>query len=94
MQNAIDLSLEALTLPFIKANQMTTPEQYKALSAAHYQSKAALTTARKSLRVLSHAALAGHQSVTQEVLAAAAVKVARLENAEATARIAAQPSAA
>jgi hypothetical protein len=71
-----------------------TPEQYNALRTAHSQAKAALTKARKNLRVLSHAALAGNQRVSQEVLAAAAVQVARLENAEAAARLAAIPAAA
>tara|TARA_R110000868_G_scaffold131748_1_gene341997 strand:- start:1918 stop:2124 length:207 start_codon:yes stop_codon:yes gene_type:complete len=55
-------------------------------ATAHNKAKTMLATARKNLRLLSHAAKDGHPKVTTEVLAAAAIKVAKLEDIENTAR--------
>ena len=55
-------------------------------ATAHNKAKKMLTLARKNLRILSHAAKDGNPKVTNEVLAAAAIKVAHLEVIENTAR--------
>jgi hypothetical protein len=69
---------------------MTTPYQ-ASKTLRHLQLE--LAKARKTLRTLSHARLANHPRVTADILAGAAVEVARLENATAAARVAAMTPA-
>jgi hypothetical protein len=70
-----------------QAQDMTVRLQANATAEkAHRQAKTMLATARKNLRILSHAAKDGNPKVTNDILAAAAIKVATLETIENTAR--------
>lgn len=67
----------------------TNPEAYKTACKAHNLAKRLLTKARKSLRILSHAALDGDYRADEATLALAARNVAKHERLEAAARAAA-----
>jgi len=65
---------------------ITNPEAYKTAAKAHRLAQRLLTKARKSLRILSHAALDGDYRGCDANLALAARNVAKHERLEADAR--------
>ena len=64
----------------------TNPEAYKTACKAHRLSQRLLTRAKKSLRILSHAALDGDYRADDACLALAARSVAKHERIESAAR--------